>query len=134
VPYTQNVEISYAEISEIRNFIVALNSARESKVVVEGKRDSAALQSLGYAEKTLEFHRFGGITRFADSASRHKNLIILLDFDRKGKYLTRRIIEQLGRRTRVDLSYKKKLAQITNGRLRTIEELSRYEFFVNDSL
>ncbi|MFY9300997.1 MAG: topoisomerase [Candidatus Nitrosotenuis sp.] len=125
------MEISYGEISEIRNFIVALNSAQESKVVVEGKRDSAALQSLGYTEKTLEFHKFGGITRFADSASRHKNLIILLDFDRKGKYLTRRIIEQLGRRTRIDLSYKKKLAQITNGRLRTIEELSRYEFFVN---
>ena len=127
----QCVETSYEEISEIRDFIVALNSAQESKVVVEGKRDSAALKSLGYTEKTLEFHSFGGITRFADSASRHRHLIILLDFDRKGKYLTRRIIEQLERRTRIDLSYKKKLAQITNGRIRAIEELSRYELLVN---
>ena len=125
------MEISSEEISEIRNFIVALNSAQESRVVVEGKRDSAALKSLGYAEKTLEFHSFGGITKFADSASRHRNLIILLDYDRKGKYLTRRIIEQLERRTRLDLSYKKKLAKITKGRLRTIEELSQYELLVN---
>ena len=125
------MEISYEGVSELRNFIIALNSAQESRVVVEGKRDSAALKSLGYTEKTLEFHSFGGITRFADSASKHKNLIILLDYDRKGKYLTRRIIEQLERRTRIDLSYKKKLAQITRGRLRTIEELSRYELLVN---
>jgi len=125
------VETSYETISELRNFIVELNSAHDSKVVVEGKRDSAALKSIGYTEKILEFHSFGGITKFADSVSRHKNLIILLDFDRKGKYLTRRIIEQLERRTRIDLSYKKKLAQITNGKLRTIEELSRYELLVN---
>jgi 5S rRNA maturation endonuclease (ribonuclease M5) len=125
------VETSYEAISELRNFILELNSAQESKVVVEGKRDSAALKSLGYTEKPLEFHSFCGITRFADSASRHKNLIILLDFDRKGKYLTRRIIKQLERRTRIDLSYKKKLANITNGRLRTIEELRRYELLVN---
>lgn len=125
------METSYEAISELRNFILELNSAQESKVVVEGKRDSAALKSLGYTEKPLEFHSFCGITRFADSASRHKNLIILLDFDRKGKYLTRRIIKQLERRTRIDLSYKKKLANITNGRLRTIEELRRYELLVN---
>ncbi len=125
------MEIAHDEISAIRNFIVALNSAQESKVVVEGKRDSAALKSLGYTEKPLEFHSFGSVTRFADSASRHKNLIILLDFDRKGRYLTRRIIGQLERRTRIDLSYKKQLAQITKGKLRTIEELSKYELLVN---
>lgn len=125
------METSYEAISELRNFILELNSAQESKVVVEGKRDSAALKSLGYTEKPLEFHSFCGITRFADYASRHKNLIILLDFDRKGKYLTRRIIKQLERRTRIDLSYKKKLANITNGRLRAIEELRRYELLVN---
>jgi 5S rRNA maturation endonuclease (ribonuclease M5) len=126
------VETSYEEISAIRDFIVTLNSANESKVVVEGKRDTAALKKLGYAEEPLEFHRFGGLTRFADIASRHKNLIILLDFDRKGKYLTRRIIEQLERRTKVDLSYKKKLIQITKGKIRTIEELDRYELSVID--
>ncbi|MGQ0771402.1 MAG: toprim domain-containing protein [Nitrososphaerota archaeon] len=126
------MEISNTEISDLQNFIVELNSAQESVVVVEGKRDSTALKKLGYEEKILEFHSFGGITKFADSVSSHKNLIVLFDFDRKGKYLTRRIIMQLERRTRIDLSYKKKLAQITRGKIRTIEELSRYASFVDD--
>ncbi len=126
------MEITHEEISAIRNFITALNAALESKVVVEGKRDSAALQSLGFTKSPLEFHSFGGVTRFADSASRHKNLIILLDFDREGRYLTRRIISQLERRTRIDLSYKKQLAKITKGKIRSIEDLSRYELLVND--
>jgi 5S rRNA maturation endonuclease (ribonuclease M5) len=121
------VEISNEMISDLRNFIVDLNLAHESTVVVEGKRDSVALKSLGYTREILEFHNFGGITKFADSVSEHKHLIVLFDFDRKGKYLTRRVIEQLQRRTRIDLSYKKKLAQITSGRIRTIEELKQYE-------
>lgn len=115
------------EICGIREFINSLNSEKESIVIVEGKHDSIALKKLGFTEKVLEFHRFGGLTKFADSVSDHKNLIILFDSDRKGKYLTRRVIEQLEHRTRIDLSYKKKLIQITRGKIRTIEELGRYE-------
>jgi 5S rRNA maturation endonuclease (ribonuclease M5) len=125
------VGIPFDEISDLRDFISNLNSAQESIVVVEGKRDSAALKKLGFTEQVLEFHSFGGITRFADSVSHHKNLIILFDYDRKGKYLTRRVIEQLAHRTRVDLSYKKRLIEITNGRIRAIEELIRYEPFID---
>lgn len=118
------------EICEIKEFINSLNSEKESAVIVEGKHDSEALKKLGFTEKVLEFHRFGGLTKFADSVSDHKNLIILFDSDRKGKYLTRRVIEQLEHRTRIDLSYKKKLVQITSGKIRTIEELSKYEQFL----
>lgn len=125
------MEVSEEMAFDLKNFIVDLNLAHDSAVVVEGKRDSIALKSLGYNREVLEFHNFGGITKFADSVSEHKNLIVLLDFDRKGKYLTRRIIDQLQRRIRIDLSYKKKLAQITNGRIRTIEELRQYESLVN---
>ena len=125
------MEVSEEMAFDLKNFIVDLNLAHDSAVVVEGKRDSIALKSLGYNREVLEFHNFGGITKFADSVSEHKNLIVLLDFDRKGKYLTRRIIDQLQRRTKIDLSYKKKLAQITNGRIRTIEELRQYESLVN---
>lgn len=126
--------VPYDEIFKLQNFISDLNSEHESIVIVEGKRDSAALKKLGFTEQILEFHRFGGITKFADSVSHHKNLIILFDSDRKGKYLTRRVIEQLEHRTRIDLSYKKKLIEITNGRIRAIEELIRYEPFVGSSI
>ena len=118
------------EIYGIKEFINSLNSEKECAVIVEGKRDSAALKKLGFTEKVLEFHRFGGLTKFADSVSAHKNLIILFDSDRKGKYLTRRVIEQLEHRTKIDLSYKKKLVQITCGKIRAIEELGTYEQFL----
>jgi 5S rRNA maturation endonuclease (ribonuclease M5) len=123
------VEVSLDEISDIKSFILDLNS-EQSVVVVEGKRDSAALKNLGFTEQILEFHSFGGITKFADSVSRYENLILLFDYDRKGRYLTRRVIEQLERQTKIDLSYKKKLVQITKGKISSIEELRRYEEFI----
>lgn len=126
--------VSLDEVSEIRDFINNLNSEQDSIVVVEGKRDSEALKKLGFTETVLEFHRFGGLTKFTDSVSHHKNLIILFDSDRKGRYLTRRVIEQLEHRTRIDLSYKKRLIEITKGRVRAIEELIQYESFVNVSI
>jgi 5S rRNA maturation endonuclease (ribonuclease M5) len=125
------VETTFDEISDLRDFINNLNLMRGGIVVVEGKRDSEALKKLGFTEQVLVFHSFGGITKFADSVSHHKSLIILFDSDRKGKYLTRRLIEQLEHRTRIDLSYKKRLIRITKGRIRAIEELIRYEPFVN---
>lgn len=125
----QSADIPFEEVHDLRNFVVSLNSETDSVVVVEGKRDSAALRLLGYDQKILEFHSFGGITKFADSVSHHRSLIILFDSDRKGRYLTRRVIEQLERRTRIDLSYKKKLNEITKGRVRMIEEVSRYAQF-----
>jgi len=126
------VEIPFDEISDLRNFISNLNSVQESIVVVEGRRDSEALKKLGFTEQVLVFHSFGGITKFADSVAHHKNLIILFDSDRKGKYLTRRLIDQLEHRMRIDLSHKKRLIEITKGRIRAIEELIRYESLVNN--
>ncbi|MFN3655420.1 MAG: toprim domain-containing protein [Candidatus Nitrosotenuis sp.] len=124
------MEISYEEISDLREFISALNYAQDSVVVVEGKRDTAALKGLGFTEAILEFHSFGGITKFADFVSDYKNLIILFDFDKKGKYLTKRVVEQLERRTKIDMSYKKQLIAVTRGRIRAIEELTRYVPFI----
>lgn len=119
------MEISYDEISELRDFIVSLNVS-SGVVIVEGKRDTAALKSLGCSQEILEFHRFGGMTKFADSVS-DRNLILLFDSDRKGKYMTKKVIEQLERRTRIDLSYKKRLMRITRGKICAIEELIQYE-------
>jgi 5S rRNA maturation endonuclease (ribonuclease M5) len=69
------------------------------------------------------------LSKFVDSVS-DSNLIILLDGDRKGRYLTSKIVQQLERRTRIDLSFKRKLVSITKGKIRFIEDLSYYESFV----
>jgi 5S rRNA maturation endonuclease (ribonuclease M5) len=98
-------------------------------VIVEGKRDSAALVKLGYSGKILEFHRFNGMVKFADSAAKYHKIILLLDGDRKGRYLTKKIIELLEHRTKIDLLFKKKLVSITKGKIRFIEQLVCYESY-----
>jgi 5S rRNA maturation endonuclease (ribonuclease M5) len=120
------VKTTESEINEIRHFIELLNAKKDSIVVVEGKRDSSALKKLGYSGKICEFHSFKGLTKFTDSMSSYKNLIVLFDGDRKGRYLTSKIISHLEHRTKIDLSFKRKIASITKGRIRHIEDLSRY--------
>ena len=89
------MEFPESEITEIKKFMDSLNSQKNCVVVVEGKRDSAALVKLGYSGKILEFHRFNGMVKFTDSAAKYRKLILLLDGDRKGRYLTKKIIELL---------------------------------------
>jgi 5S rRNA maturation endonuclease (ribonuclease M5) len=121
------MKITTSEIDGLRNFIASLNSKKESIVVVEGKRDSAALKKLGFSGNICEFHSFKGLANFADSIDSYKGLILLLDLDRKGRYLTSKIISQLEHRIRIDLSFKRKLTMITKGKIRHIEDLSMYE-------
>ena len=123
------MEFPESEIAEIKKFMNLLNSQKNSVVIVEGKRDSAALVKLGYSGKILEFHKFNGMIKFADSAAKHHKLILLLDGDRKGRYLTKKIIELLEHRTKIDLLFKKKLVSITKGKIRFIEQLVCYESY-----
>jgi len=123
------MEFPESEIAEIKKFMNMLNSQKDSVIVVEGKRDSAALIKLGYSGKILEFHKFNGMIKFADSAAKYRKIILLLDGDRKGKYLTKKIIELLERRTKIDLLFKKKLVSITKGKIRFIEQLVCYESY-----
>ena len=124
------MEFPENEIAEIKKFMNLLNLQKNCAVVVEGKRDSAALVKLGYSGKILEFHRFNGIIKFADSAAKYRKLILLLDGDRKGKYITKKIIGLLEHRTKIDLLFKKKLVSITKGKIRFIEQLVCYESYL----
>ena len=118
--------VTEQEIDQIRNFIDRLNNRKDSAVAVEGKRDAHALQMLGFSGKILQFHRFGSFVNFADSAARYKNVIVLFDRDKKGRYLTGKVIRLLERRTNVDLSFKKRLRTITRGQVMFTEQLVCY--------
>jgi len=124
------VLVTEQEIIELKDFIFQLNSMKDSVVVVEGKRDSTALKKLGYSGKVLEFHKFGGMIDFTDSVSKYKRLIILFDRDKKGRMLTGKTIQLLQRRTKIDLSFKKRLREITKGKIMFIEQLVCYESYL----
>ncbi|AFS83247.1 TOPRIM domain-containing protein [Candidatus Nitrosopumilus sediminis] len=124
------VLVSEQEILELKKFVCELNAIENGVVIVEGKRDSTALRKLGFTGKVLEFHRFTGMIDFADSVSKHERLIILFDRDKKGRTLTGKTIQLLQRRTKVDLSFKRKLRIITKGKIMFIEQLVSYESYL----
>jgi 5S rRNA maturation endonuclease (ribonuclease M5) len=125
--YQSNAD-DYETIERLRGFIGMLNeeSERGSVVVVEGKRDAQALSSIGFTGNPAVFHHFKGISDFIDNHSNRK-IILLLDMDRTGKYLTSKLARQLqARMSSVSLGYKKTLVKITNGKVRHVEELSKF--------
>ncbi|MBT5201453.1 MAG: toprim domain-containing protein [Thaumarchaeota archaeon] len=122
--------VSEQEIFELKKFILQLNEMKDSVVIVEGKKDSGALKKIGFTGKVLEFHKFGGMIDFTDSVSKYKRLIILFDRDKKGRTLTGKTIQLLQRRTKIDLSFKRKLREITNGKIKFIEQLVCYESYL----
>jgi 5S rRNA maturation endonuclease (ribonuclease M5) len=124
------VLVTEQEIQEIKKFVFQLNSMKDSVVVVEGKRDAHALKKLGFSGQVIEFHKFGGIVNFADSVARYERLVILFDRDKKGRYLTGKTIQLLQRRTKIDLSFKRKLTVITKGKIKFVEQLVCYESYL----
>ena len=120
------MNIKAHDISRVKDFVKSLNYAYDSIIVVEGKRDEDALKNLGCCGKICQFHSFKGLVKFADSMPKYKNLILLLDSDRKGRYLTKRIIAQLQHRMTIDLSYRKELTIVTKGKVKNVEDLYMY--------
>ncbi len=120
-------------IKNIDNFIISLNneSNNNSIVIVEGKKDIEALCFLGYKGKIKAYHHYRGITNFIDRcANKYSKLILLLDSDRNGEAITKKILSHLNGRN-IDLSYKKRLQEITNWNIKKIEEIK--SFYISTS-
>ena len=115
-------------ISEIDRFIDQINdeSSGDSLILVEGKRDFEALSYLGCNGNIKIYHNFKSPIEIADSFRRnHKKLILLLDLDRTGEMMTRRICSVLNHRN-IDVRYRARISKITQGKVKTIEELRSY--------
>ena len=129
-----NVENNQITIKNIDDFILSLNdeSNRNSIVIVEGKKDVEALFYLGYSGNIKAYHHFRGTTNFVDHcAINYRKLILLLDSDAKGKIITKKILSQLNGKF-IDLYYKKKLLNITGGRIKKIEEIKSFYMCISE--
>jgi len=115
-------------IREINEFVNQINSesVQESLILVEGKRDLEALSYLGCNGNIRMYHNFKNpidvVDKFRD---KYKKLIILLDLDRTGEIMTKKICNMLSQRY-IDQSYRMKLLSITQGRIKNIEELKSF--------
>ena len=115
-------------IKQINEFIDQINSesVRESLILVEGKRDLEALSYLGCSGNIKMYHNFKNPIDLADRfRQNYKKLIILLDLDRSGEIMTKKICNMLSQRY-IDQKYRMRLSSITQGKVKNIEELKSF--------
>ena len=116
------------KIRELREFVDQINneSTKDSLILVEGKRDLEALSYLGCSGNIQAYHNYKSIVDLADNFRvKYKKLILLLDLDDTGRIMTRKISYLLNQRY-IDNYYRNKIIRITQGKIRTIEELRSF--------
>ena len=127
-------EVLNRKISEaLVLYIKKLNdeSKNGSLVVVEGKRDVRALRPMGFVGKILMLCHNNNFDRFISEAGKYHKIILLLDLDRKGRSLTKKAAILLeGKKHVIDLYFRRNLSSITCGRVKQIEELSKYAEYI----
>lgn len=117
------------EIAEHLNSIINqlnMETNNGALLVVEGKRDQLALQLLGLKASCFWLSE-QGFSSFITSAESSKKVILLLDYDRKGRYLfarATRILQSKGIPS--DGFYRRAIRRITKGEITNIEEISIY--------
>jgi 5S rRNA maturation endonuclease (ribonuclease M5) len=109
---------------------LACKSSQGTPIVVEGKKDLDALRSFDIAGPVLTF-KTGGKS-FIDAvgeieATRATTIILLLDFDRRGKEATNQIKQYLERaKIKVELKYWRTLQALLRHDVQSIEGLTSY--------
>ena len=107
-------------MNDLNDFIEKLKKAK--LIIVEGKKDKAALESLGI--KNI-FVLNGPLYKNIEEISKHKEVVILTDLDKEGRKLFSRLNSRLQERgIKVDNSFREFLFKET--KLRQIEGIDGY--------
>jgi 5S rRNA maturation endonuclease (ribonuclease M5) len=105
-------------------------SAKGTPVLVEGRRDAETLRSLAITGKIILAKTSG--KSFLDVISEVKNceakeVVLLMDFDRRGKEWTKRLKQHLEKmRIKPNTSFWRKLSNLTHHEVKDIEGLASY--------
>ncbi len=109
---------------------LAEESAKGTPIIVEGKKDVDALRALGAAGTVLTV-KTGGKS-FLDSASEIEKLnapevILFLDFDRRGKEGTKRLKQSLERaKIKPNVKFWRALSALVGKEVQCVESLTAY--------
>jgi 5S rRNA maturation endonuclease (ribonuclease M5) len=119
-------------LEKIKQVIAKLaeEAQKGTPVVVEGKKDADSLQLLGIEGKIITAKTGGksflDVISEIEDAGAHR-AILLLDFDRRGKEGTKRLISELERlRIVADARFWRELAGLVNRDVQCIESLPSY--------
>jgi 5S rRNA maturation endonuclease (ribonuclease M5) len=115
-----------------------VDSAKDHPIVVEGRKDSQALEQLGVKGKIITAKTSG--KSFLDvtleiERQQCRQLILLLDFDRRGQELTKRLTRYLETvKIKANTNYWKELRALAGRDVKDIEGLPTYLQTLNKKL
>jgi 5S rRNA maturation endonuclease (ribonuclease M5) len=120
------------KVEKIEQIILKLieESAKGKLIIVEGKKDEETLRDLGVAGVVLTL-KTGG-KNFLEAITEIEELgvgevILLLDFDRRGKEGTKRLLLDLERaKIKVNVRFWKELHALVRREVQSIESLTKY--------
>ena len=109
---------------------LAEESAKGKPIVVEGKKDAQALEELGIIG-TIYTVKTGGKSFFEATAEIEalgaREVILLLDFDRRGREGTERLQRDLERsKIKVNVRFRRELRALVGHEIQCIESLPSY--------
>lgn len=105
-------------------------SAKGKPIIVEGKNDTATLRALG-VEGEIISAKTGGKSFldviYAVKKSKAQEVILLLDFDRRGKELTKLLKQNLEKtKMKPNLTFWTKLLELVGREVKDVEGLATY--------
>jgi 2,5-diamino-6-(ribosylamino)-4(3H)-pyrimidinone 5'-phosphate reductase len=109
---------------------LAEESAKGTPIIVEGKNDIEALRVLGIEGKIISAKTGGkSILDVISEVEKltAKEVIMLLDFDRRGKEWTKRLKQNLEKaKTKINLTFWSRLLELVGTEVKDIEGLATY--------
>ncbi|MEM3248425.1 MAG: toprim domain-containing protein [Conexivisphaerales archaeon] len=107
-------------------------SSKDTLLVVEGKNDYVAVRELGYTGAVFEMCGSGGGTKnLAVLAQNYKNLVILLDSDKRGERLEQTVKTKMAYAgINFDYYTRIKIKSITGG-ISHVEDLIKFVGYLN---
>jgi len=102
--------------------------AREAAILVEGRKDTRALHRLGFTAPIIELNRGGSLVARVDTiACEHGGIVLLFDWDRKGRELLARMGDMLRLVCSevIDIHWRK-LEELLAGEVSVVEGLFSY--------
>jgi len=110
-------------IEELEKILDELRKENKTKpILVEGDKDIAALRNLDFRGEIIKLNTGVSLSNFCDSLARkYTDIILLLDWDRKGGFLSSNIIKNLYGRVQCNTYYREYIAK--RSVIRTLEGL-----------
>ena len=115
---------NYETIRKLLDELIEKNL--DAPIIVEGKKDVISLRKLGIKGEIMSLNIGDSIVDFCGKISNYCELILMLDWDRKGNEICKKIQDQLKfNKLKCNLSFRKKFAMLLSKETKEVEGIAK---------